>query len=139
MSTERRPFSARMLSRPRAAILLVLTLVLGVVSRRVPLGAHVWDKSLGDVLSPVFAYLVLAMAMPRARPRALALVSFAICFALELFQLTGVPAALGRRQGWVRWFLGTTFSWHDVACYLVGAVVIAAIAWRLSVPVGRAA
>jgi hypothetical protein len=79
------------------------------------------------------------MAAPRARPLALALASFAICFALELFQLTGIPASLGQKQGWVRWFLGTTFSWHDVACYGVGAVAIAAVASRLAAPVAREA
>lgn len=123
-----------MLSRSRTAFLLVLTLLLGIASRRVPLGVFVWDKSLGDVLSPVFAYLVLAMAMPRARPLALALAAFAVCFALELFQLTGIPQALGQEQGWVRWFLGTTFAWHDVVCYVVGAAAIAAVAGFLATP-----
>ena len=35
---------------------------------------------------------------------------------------------LVRRSGLrVRWLLGTTFAWHDVACYVVGVVAITAV------------
>jgi hypothetical protein len=115
---------------PRARILLLLacTLALGLGSRALKTGWFVWDKSLGDVLYAVAVYLVLALAAPRARPQGRAIVTFGLCLAIELFQLTGIPAALGARRWWVRLVLGTSFAWHDVACYAVG-VAVAALLW----------
>lgn len=51
----------------------------------------------------------------------LGLASFVISFAIELFQLTGVPE---RMPFPINRILGTTFQWHDVVCYLVGACVV---------------
>jgi len=68
-------------------------------------------------------------------PLALGLGAFGICFALELFQLTSVPL---RTPQPLRFLLGTSFAWTDVACYAVGAVVVAGIVHlrgrRMSVP-----
>jgi hypothetical protein len=121
-----------MVSRPRTTLLLAITLVLGIASRRMPLGVSLWDKSLGDALYAVAVYLVFALAVPSAPPSALALAAFAFSFAVELFQLTGIPATLGQEHGWLGWFLGTTFAWHDVACYAIGVLAIAALARRLA-------
>jgi hypothetical protein len=97
---------------------LVATVALGLGSRRIHLGVAIWDKSLGDVLYTVMVYLVLAAARPRTQPRTLAIGAFAISFAIELFQLSGIPAAMPRILHLV---FGTTFAWHDVLCYAVGA------------------
>jgi hypothetical protein len=107
----------------RVALLLALTVALGLASRKVRLGFDLWDKSLGDVLYAVAVVFALALALPRVRPVIVAAIGLAVCQAIECFQLTGVPLALARRHGWVRLLLGTTFAWHDVVCYVLGAAL----------------
>jgi hypothetical protein len=59
-----------MLLRAKLALLLMVPTGVAVASRSVHLGIHVWDKSFADFLSPVFAYVALALVLPRARPAA---------------------------------------------------------------------
>ena len=103
-------------------------IVLGLVSRKVPMGLMLWDKSLGDALYAVMVFGFVALVRPTARPRALGLVAFGVCFALELFQLTGIPKTMPRV---LRGAIGDTFAWHDVVCYAAGALVtsLALSAW----------
>jgi Protein of unknown function (DUF2809) len=55
-------------------------------------------------------------------PRLVAVLAAAACLALESLQLTEVNAYLLAVPA-LRWFLGTTFSWHDVGCYLLGVAL----------------
>jgi hypothetical protein len=92
----------------------------------------VWDKSLGDALYAVAVFLVLALVLPRVRVRGLAALTFTICAALELFQLTDIPLELSHRHRIFGVLLGTTFAWHDLACYAVGTAAVAlAIRWTI--------
>src|SRR5512138_2535650 len=102
--------------RVRLALLLVATLALGIVSRKVRLGWTPWDKSLGDALYAVCVYLAIALVQPRMNRRVLAMVAFLVCFAIEMFQKTGIPLALERKHPWVHWILGSAFGWEDVIC-----------------------
>lgn len=110
--------------RAHAAVALAGVIALGLASRRFHLGLLAWDKSLGDALYAVMLYLVFALARPSLGPRALGPLAFGASFAIELFQLTGVPLRLPRLLQRV---LGVEFAWHDVACYAVGAACVAAI------------
>ena len=109
---------------------LLLTVALGLLSRKLHLHIPLWDKSLGDVLYAVAAYLVLALARPRWSARRVAGWSLLFCLAVEAFQLTPIPLRLSGNPV-LRLLLGTTFAWHDVACYFVGVGLIWAIdqAW----------
>ncbi|MBX3203091.1 MAG: DUF2809 domain-containing protein [Labilithrix sp.] len=106
--------------RRHAAVGLVLTVAIGLGSRRFPIGALVWDKSLGDALYAVMLYFVVLLARPALRPAVAGAAALSLSIALEVFQLTGIPARLPRV---LQLALGTTFAWHDVACYVVGALV----------------
>ncbi|MFO0741313.1 MAG: DUF2809 domain-containing protein [Labilithrix sp.] len=111
----------------RFAILgFVASVALGLASRKLgPTGLHLWDKSFGDAdYAVMFGFLALAWR-PALRPSRVGAIAFGICFALELFQLTGLPK---RTPQPLRFLLGTSFSWHDVACYAVGALAVAAFA-----------
>jgi hypothetical protein len=121
-------------ARPvRLVVALAATVVLGIVSRRWPIGWWPYDKSLGDVLYAVAAYLGLALLLWRRGPVVVAPLALATCLAVEAFQATGIPARYAH-LGLVRWVLGTTFAWHDIGCYLVGVAVIAGIDWLLLRP-----
>lgn len=106
------------MTRRTAALALALTIAAGLATRRFPVGTYVWDKSLGDALYTVMIYFVVALARPGLRPTAIGAMALAISIAVETFQLTGIPSRLPRI---LQIALGTTFAWHDVACYVAGA------------------
>jgi hypothetical protein len=96
----------------------------------VPLGFWLWDKSLGDALYAVMIFGIITLVRPSTRAVVRGVVAFAICFAIELFQLTGIPKTLPRI---LRIALGDTFAWHDVVCYAVGVVAIVALEIALAI------
>ena len=106
-------------------VALIVTVLMGLLSRLRPIGVALYDKSLGDALYAVAVYLVLVLLLRRPTPVALGVFTFALCACIETFQLTGFAA---RHTGFpqVRWLLGTHFAWHDMVCYGVGA---AGVAW----------
>lgn len=119
------------MSRAVALSLLAFSIAIGLASRKLPLGVAVWDKSLGDVLYAVAMTALLAVLRPGMRAFRTGALAFAACLAIELFQLTGLPA---RAPSLLRFVLGTTFAWHDVGCYALGAAVVSVVAesrsWR---------
>jgi hypothetical protein len=122
------PGRTRWVSKPMSRFMvgvlaLALTIALGLLSRLYPIGWKPWDKSLGDVLYAVAAYLALAL-VSRKPVAFVAPVALAFCLAVEFFQATGIPARYAY-LGIVRWLIGTDFSWHDVACYVIGVAFIA--------------
>jgi hypothetical protein len=121
--------------RWRVALALAGTIGLGLLSRLRPVGWPLYDKSLGDVLYAVAAYCALALVTPArwwgAGRWKLAGVALAVCEGLEFFQATGIPERYAHLAA-VRWLVGTTFAWHDVACYVAG--VAAAFALDRTVP-----
>jgi hypothetical protein len=112
--------------RLRYLLALVAAAALGLTTRTLSIGWHVWDKSLGDVLYAIGAYLVLRLLAPRLASRWSALATLAFCLAIELFKLTGLPAAWASAR-WSRLIFGTTPSWHNVACYVIGVAVAAIV------------
>src|SRR4051812_27955726 len=110
-------------SMRRLTITLVVAIALGLLSRLRPIGWSRYDKSLGDALYAVAIYLVLAL-LTRRRAAVVAPFAAMVCLTIEGFQATGLPARWADFLP-VRWLLGTTFSWHDVLCYLVGVAMIA--------------
>lgn len=116
--------------RWRVALALAGTIGLGLLSRLRPVGWPLYDKSLGDALYAVAAYCAIALVTPgrwRGAGRwGLAAVALAVCEGLEFFQATGVPARY-EHLAVVRWLVGTTFAWHDVACYVVGVAAAFAL------------
>ena len=77
-----------------------------------------------DALYAVLFYLVVTVAAPRLRPLQVGLIAGGLCVAIELFQLTDIPAALS--DSWVfRLTLGTSFAAIDLVAYLVGVAAVA--------------
>jgi hypothetical protein len=104
---------------------MAVAVALGLASRMLgPTGFYLWDKSFGDAdYAVMFGFLLLALR-PALSPRAVGAGAFGICFALECFQLTGIPA---RAPQPLRFLLGTSFAWHDVAGYVAGALAVGSI------------
>lgn len=111
------------LMRGRRVVALFLVVALGLLSRRYPVGSALYDENLGDALYAVAVYLTLGILRPRGSPLVLAGAAFAVCLAIEIFQLTGIPAR-NAHVPLVRWLLGTHFVFADVVCYLIGVAVV---------------
>lgn len=79
----------------------------------------------GDALYAVMVYLVIAIAFPRASVVIVGVIALALCTAIEVFQLTGLPAQWAQGFWPVRLVLGVGFDPGDLAAYLVGAAAAA--------------
>ncbi|MFE4517178.1 DUF2809 domain-containing protein [Kitasatospora sp. NPDC056783] len=110
---------ARRRVRLAAALAAVSTVAAGLGVRAV-LGGDV-AKCAGDALYTVLLYTLLVLVAPRVRPGRAAVVAAALSWAVELFQLTGLPDVWGRHGVLVRLVLGSTFNPPDLFWYLVGA------------------
>jgi len=117
---------ARMIPAAAAAV----TVAAGLGAR----GALSGDiaKYAGDALYTMLLFWLVLLVVPRTRAVHAAAVAFGVSAAIELFQLTGVPADLAQRSELARLALGTTFNPPDLFWYLVGAVVTGALWWRVS-------
>ena len=105
-----------------------------VVTIAAGLGAHMagWG-AVSDALYAVLIYLLLALVMRRYAW----LVALAWCVGVELFQLSGWPAAWG--SPWTLVF-GSGFAWGDLVAYAIGISVVAGAdaVFRRCIPIRRA-
>lgn len=84
-------------------------------------------KYAGDALYALLIFWLVLVVAPRTRGWVAAAVALGFSVAVELFQLTGVPAELGAHSTLARLVLGTTFNAPDLPFYAVGA----ALGWAL--------
>jgi hypothetical protein len=106
------------------ALLLVVPAGLGV--RYGAAGAPFVAKYGGVALWSVMAYVAILLLAPRLSVPRAALIALTVSFAVELAQLSPIPAALSSRHVVLRLLLGTTFSAYDLPAYAVGVALAAA-------------
>jgi hypothetical protein len=108
-------------SRAPWVLSIVAIIALGILSRTVHSGLVVLDKYLGDALYAAMAYAILRLYW---RGAAVAVYAMAVMTAIELFQLTLIPARLLASQHLVvrisAHLMGTEFSFLDLLAYGVG-------------------
>ncbi|MEU9618491.1 MULTISPECIES: DUF2809 domain-containing protein [unclassified Streptomyces] len=105
--------------RVAAAGAALLTVAAGLGVRAVAGGDAA--KYAGDALYTVLVCAVVVLIAPRTRPAAAAGTALAVSWAVELLQLTGLPAELSRHSTAARLVLGSTFNAPDLFWYVVGA------------------
>lgn len=107
----------------RVKLLLCGIVVLGILSRVVHTGWIVFDKYMGDALYAAMAYTGIGL-FARIQSLRKAVIAMSIMTAIELFQLTMIPArmALSPNIAWriAARLLGTQFSFLDLFAYAVG-------------------
>ncbi|MCW3842556.1 DUF2809 domain-containing protein [Micromonospora yasonensis] len=81
----------------------------------------------GTALYASMTYAGVLLLWPRLRPVTAAVVAVAWCWAMETFQLTGVPAALSARSLLARLVLGVQFDPVDLLWYPAGVVPLVAL------------
>jgi Protein of unknown function (DUF2809) len=91
-------------------------------------GSGPFADALGDALYAALVWVVLAFVAVRRSAPVVTVAAVAVCVAVELAQLTGVPAALAAAWAPSRYLLGTTFAAPDLLAYAVGAVAAGTVA-----------
>lgn len=94
-------------------------------------------KYAGVALYASFLYAVVVAVQPLLRPLLAGAVSLVACWAVELLQLTPLPASLSARSRLAELALGSTFSVPDLFWYAVGAAA-ASLSHRALLEAGRA-
>ena len=96
-------------------------IAIGILSRVVHTGLVVFDKYLGDALYAAMVYGILRLL---SRAAASAVCAMVVMTAIELFQLTRVPAHLLSSERWLTRIcarlMGVEFSFLDLLAYGVG-------------------
>jgi hypothetical protein len=123
--------SDRSRRRAGAATAAALTLALGLGIRAAADGDVA--KYAGDALYTVLLQALVVLAVPRVKPAAAAGTALGISWAIELWQLSGVPAELSGRNVLARLVLGSTFNPPDLFWYAVGA----ALGWLVHARIAR--
>ena len=110
------------------ACYMVMTIILGTLSRVVQTQNIIFDKYLGDMLYAVLMYWLMSFVWTRAMPLTKLLLTTLIMILIEAFQLTGLPLSFRRSESVALHVfaiaLGTTFSFFDIIAYLVGIVLV---------------
>jgi len=114
--------------RIAATIAAVVTLAAGLAARAFLDGAPA--KILGVALWATLVYWLVVFCAPGWSIRRVSILTIAISWAVELFQITPIPEALSARHVLLRMIFGTTFSAWDLPMY-VGGVLLGAAAHRL--------
>ncbi|WP_137993441.1 DUF2809 domain-containing protein [Streptomyces vilmorinianum] len=99
----------------------VLTVAVGLGIRSVASGLVA--KYAGDALYTVLILTLVVLLAPRVRPVTAAGIALGFSCAVELFQLSGVPAELAEHSTLARLVLGTSFNAPDLFWYAIGAAV----------------
>jgi hypothetical protein len=116
----------------RRLALLVITIALGLATRRFPAAFPTFVAEYGgDTLWAAMVFWLAALVRPRAARSRLAVVALSVCVAVELSQLYRAPwidALRSTRLGALA--LGHGFLWSDLLCYSIGVLLASAIdAW----------
>ena len=107
--------------RLAAGLLVVPVVVLGLGARFLAAGPAA-DLS-GGVLYAVLIYVLLVFLRPRAAAWSNAAIALAFCTAIELLQITSIPATLGAAFPPIRLVLGSTFVPLDLLAYAIGTAL----------------
>ncbi|MET0433393.1 MAG: DUF2809 domain-containing protein [Cellulomonas sp.] len=86
-------------------------------------GSGAVADALGDALYAALVTVLVGLAAPRWSTPARTALAVGLCWAVELAQLTGAPAAAADAWPPLRYLLGTTFVATDLVWYAVGVLL----------------
>jgi hypothetical protein len=106
------------------ALLIGLTIILGLASRKLAFALPSWlAKNTGDVLYAVMAFWLVGFLFPRLSTVRAALAAGLFCFGIEFLKFSNAPwlaAARHSRAGAL--VFGVGFHWSNLACYALGVL-----------------
>ena len=114
-----------MRSRRAWAYCIAGIIAAGILSRIIHTGFVIFDKYLGDAL---YAAMIYAIVRLRLKPEQSVICAMLLMTAIELFQLTHIPAALLASDHVAMRILarlsGTVFSIGDLIAYATGIAIL---------------
>lgn len=122
-----------MLSTGKIRLLMVALaaafLALAFAIRAVADGAL--EQISGTALYASMVYAGVVFAWPRMRPWLVGAIAIGFCWAVELSQLTGIPAYLSARSIVARLALGVAYDPADMFWYPAGVLPLVLVHWLL--------
>ncbi|MCX4390900.1 DUF2809 domain-containing protein [Micromonospora peucetia] len=115
------PRRCRVMMLAAATLFLIVALVV-----RAAAGGGLEQHS-GTALYASMVWAGVLFLRPRLSPPAAGAIAIAFCWAVEMSQLTGIPAALSARSLLARLVLGVQFDPVDLAWYPVGVLPLVAV------------
>jgi len=116
--------AVRLKSRRAWLFCVAAIIATGILSRVVHTGFVVLDKYLGDALYAAMVYGILRFFAMRSAPSTIAACAMALMTALELFQLTMIPAHLLTSEHAITRIcarlMGVEFGFPDLLAYAAG-------------------
>jgi len=107
-------------SRSFYAILIVITIILGLLSRRIA-GVPLF---IGDVLWATMIYFMVRFLFIHKPVKFIVIASLLFCYAIEFSQLYQAPWIDNIRHTFIgELVLGEVFVWGDLLSYTVGVVI----------------
>lgn len=106
-----------------AALALLVVIAAGLLIHLLLPGSIVTDIA-GDALYAAAAYLAIVVLAPRLRLLTVGGLAAVWCIVVELFQLTGVPLAVGARFPPAFLLLGSAFDARDLVVYVVAVAAL---------------
>jgi hypothetical protein len=121
-------------ARPTYAAASVITIALGLVSRRFAASLPEFVRLYaGDALWAAAVYFLAATLSPRTRIAWLAAGTLTFAFAIEASQLYHAPWIDGVRSTRLgALVLGQGFLWSDLVCYTIGVIAAALVDQAMS-------
>ena len=120
-------------SRPVYALLVGLTILLGLASRKFPALLPFWlAKSAGDILYAVMAFWLGGFLFTRLSTSRTALTALLFCFGIEALKFVQAPwmvAARHSRAGAL--VFGVSFNFSNLLCYVAGVALAATLEWAI--------
>lgn len=120
-------------ARPVYLLLTILTVVLGLASRRfanhLPALLH---KNAGDILWATMVFFLVALLLPSLSTFRVALIAGAFSLTIECLKLVQVDwLAVFRSKPIGHLIFGSVFSFTNLVCYALGILLGAATEWRI--------
>jgi hypothetical protein len=101
-------------------ILILLVLILGILSRKIP-GIPLFT---GDVLYAVLIYFGFRLLIMDSKKSTSLLLSLLFCFSIEILQLVQIDWLIAIRKTTLgHYILGEGFLWLDLLCYVIGTLM----------------
>ena len=120
-------------SRPAYALLVGLTILLGLASRKFPTLLPFWlAKNAGDVLYAVMAFWLFGFLFPRLSIPRVSLVALLFCFGIEALKFSRAPALVAARHSRAGALVfGVGFNFSNLVCYAAGVALAATLEWAI--------
>ena len=118
-------------SRPIYVLLLLLTILLGLASRRFSnLLPPLLSKNIGDVLYATMTFWLAVLLFPRLATSRAAAGALAFCVAIEFAKFIQVPWLVAvRHRTWGHLVFGSGFHASNLVCYVIGVLIAVGIKW----------